>query len=79
MALGRLYQQCGTERPAITAYKEVLRVSWLYQLRLGHVNAQGWRVSLRVRLLQHKFGDHVIIAVSICVLRHTPASQVMYR
>ena len=25
MALGRLYQQCGTERPAITAYKEVLR------------------------------------------------------
>ena len=26
MALGRLYQQCGTERPAITAYKEVLRV-----------------------------------------------------
>ncbi|KAF0311903.1 Anaphase-promoting complex subunit 7 [Amphibalanus amphitrite] len=25
MALGRLYQLCGTERPAITAYKEVLR------------------------------------------------------
>ncbi|XP_037092477.1 anaphase-promoting complex subunit 7-like [Pollicipes pollicipes] len=25
MALGQLYQQCGTERPAITAYKEVLR------------------------------------------------------
>ncbi|KAK7069413.1 Anaphase promoting complex subunit 7, partial [Halocaridina rubra] len=25
MSLGRLYQQAGMERPAITAYKEVLR------------------------------------------------------
>lgn len=27
MRLGRLYQQAGMERPAITAYKEVLKVT----------------------------------------------------
>ena len=30
MLLGRLYQQTGKERPAIIAYKEVLKVRILY-------------------------------------------------
>lgn len=30
MALGKLYQQGGMERPAISAYKEVLRVGIKY-------------------------------------------------
>lgn len=30
MKLGHLYQQAGMERPAITAYKEVLKVSLFY-------------------------------------------------
>lgn len=37
MRLGRLYQQAGMERPAITAYKEVLKVTaqfccWLIEV-----------------------------------------------
>lgn len=32
MALAKLYQKVGSERPAITAYKEVLRVSYFKNL-----------------------------------------------
>lgn len=34
MALGRLYQQTGKERPAITAYKEVVKVRVIVLLSL---------------------------------------------
>lgn len=38
MALGKLYQQGGMERPAIVAYKEVLKV-WILHLLMGGIGS----------------------------------------